>query len=443
MRRLIYILLLTLTITSIRGGDTAIELAGGQFGNIILQPRNQVWATDLIGYVFYEIGGVDVGYRYTTDGGATWESEVTLQTGSLRMMTVWFDGWTPDDDGVYIHIVAMDGAIGDVFYWNINTSTHTLSTKVLAFAGATFPDTGWNGACISITKSKGGNVYIGGPLDIAGEKCFIKGNADPPTSFSAKATTTFYEGAGDRIQLLPGNEADSDDIWCVFQDASANQITLKVYDQSANTWSQGTGNFTSVEHDAYFTFDSAVRHSDGHAIVVAYNSVTSGTMDIVTYDITDKNTFTAKTNAVNNIAGWPITGMMINQVNDDLYAVYSVGATGGQAVYAYSDDGGGTWSAGNTYQEQSGDDFKMVMGGTSVQKSTGGRWQPVFYNDDLYDYYVNLVYDVEILAVTAPSWQINIGDDWKEVDGVQINNGDVWKEVDASQLNVGDVWKEN
>jgi hypothetical protein len=38
--------------------------------------------------------------------------------------------------------------------------------------------------------------------------------------------------------------------------------------------------------------------------------------------------------------------------------------------------------------------------------------------------------------------QINIGDAWKDVDGLQINIGDAWKEVDAIQVNIGDAWKE-
>ena len=43
----------------------------------------------------------------------------------------------------------------------------------------------------------------------------------------------------------------------------------------------------------------------------------------------------------------------------------------------------------------------------------------------------------------VPAWQINIGDDWKEVEGIWINIGDVWKEVPASQINISDVWEEN
>lgn len=45
------------------------------------------------------------------------------------------------------------------------------------------------------------------------------------------------------------------------------------------------------------------------------------------------------------------------------------------------------------------------------------------------------------LAAT-PQIQINIGDAWKDVEGMQINIGDAWKEVAGVQINIGDAWKE-
>lgn len=37
--------------------------------------------------------------------------------------------------------------------------------------------------------------------------------------------------------------------------------------------------------------------------------------------------------------------------------------------------------------------------------------------------------------------QINIGDTWKEIEGMKINIGDVWKTVEGLQVNIGDDWK--
>lgn len=38
-------------------------------------------------------------------------------------------------------------------------------------------------------------------------------------------------------------------------------------------------------------------------------------------------------------------------------------------------------------------------------------------------------------------YQINIGDTWKTIAGMQINIGDTWKAVEGLQINIGDTWK--
>ena len=45
-------------------------------------------------------------------------------------------------------------------------------------------------------------------------------------------------------------------------------------------------------------------------------------------------------------------------------------------------------------------------------------------------------------TATGTNAQINIGDDWKEIDAMQINIGDTWKAVAGAQVNIGDSWKE-
>ncbi|MHA1303623.1 MAG: discoidin domain-containing protein [Candidatus Heimdallarchaeaceae archaeon] len=40
------------------------------------------------------------------------------------------------------------------------------------------------------------------------------------------------------------------------------------------------------------------------------------------------------------------------------------------------------------------------------------------------------------------NFQINIGDEWKDVDSIKINIGDTWKDVAGAKLNIGDTWKD-
>lgn len=44
-------------------------------------------------------------------------------------------------------------------------------------------------------------------------------------------------------------------------------------------------------------------------------------------------------------------------------------------------------------------------------------------------------------ASSGTNAQLQIGDAWKTVDGMQVNIGDSWKTVDGAQVNIGDSWK--
>lgn len=56
-----------------------------------------------------------------------------------------------------------------------------------------------------------------------------------------------------------------------------------------------------------------------------------------------------------------------------------------------------------------------------------------------YGWYDNISIDVTYVAGT--NMKINIGDVFKDVDGIKINIGDSWKTVTKIQINVGDTWK--
>ena len=66
------------------------------------------------------------------------------------------------------------------------------------------------------------------------------------------------------------------------------------------------------------------------------------------------------------------------------------------------------------------------------------------WNDDG-DTYLGYTYGVyavwEAAAAADTVTQINIGDTWKEIEGMKINIGDVWKTVEGLQVNIGDDWK--
>lgn len=430
--------------------DITIESSTVASMNNDMQPRSLVWTDKDTGYAFFVDIQSDTNYRKTTDGGATWGSAVSVKDGATTAVAIWYDGWTDGDTGKLIHVAYLDNefSAADILYRTIDTgNSDTLGTELTVFDGASAVVDDWTDHCISVTKSRNGNIFVGGRIDISGENGFWKGDADPVTSFSSKTTVWDSSGSatGDRIQLLYGNEADTDDVWCVYHDSSANAITLKVYDDSANTWSESSSIHTCSEVSDWFHFDSTQRHSDGHALIAMWskhNTIETPDPDLSLHDVTDISTFSEKTAPYSGDSKHGICGIMINQQNDDIYVTYSTGTTTGSIKYKKSTDGGTTWGSESALSVTS-DDHRLIYGGTSVGDD-GGRFAPCWYNDDLDDLVTNADNSVEIAAASvggSTNFQINISDAWKEVAGIQINIGDAWKTVAGAQVNIGDAWK--
>ena len=403
------------------------------------QPRSLVWVSEAIGYVFFIDSGEDLHYWKTTNSGVDW-SEATVDAETITKFAIWYDKWTVGDTGTLIHIAYVQAGSDDVNYRNVDTFDDALSSEVNAITGTTYPtSSAWNENSVSIVKSRGGTIYIAGRGDSDGEHDFVKGNADPPTSFASR--TTVYDGNADYVMLLAGDETDNDDVWAVYQDISANSLTLKVYDDTGNSWSESSS-ITTITEDAsrhHFQYDCIDRHSDGHAIIVLWTTDQSATADLTAFDITDISTQTQLTDVISNSTTYSnMVGLLINQNTDSLYVAYGTATTSGSVEYAVSDDGGSSWNTGNA-MSQTSDNLRGLYMGTSIAVGGNGRIQPCWWNIDLFDLMTNTVNSLEITLGT--NWQVNISDAWKGVIGLQVNISDVWKLGVAAWINIGDSWK--
>ena len=366
--------------------------------NFNAQPRNLVWVSSSTGYIFFIDDNDQLHYRKTTNSGASWGTEATIRSGgTIHSFAIWYDKWTKGDSGDVIHIIFVDSTIGDDLTYNsFSTSDDTLDGEVTAILFNSAITGDWTDNCISIVKSKNGIIFVGGWVDSGGENAFAKATMTSGLATSFTGKTSMADGDQvDRIQFLPGNETDTDDIWCLYQDVSANRITLKVFDDSGNTWSESAAIDTMVETTTLFGFDSMERHSDSHTILVLWNENQSATGDIATWDLTDSSNFEAKANVVNNNSAFGIVGLLIDQNRDDLYVCYSNGTTTGSIKYKKSTDGGGNWGSEKNMSVTS-DDHKTVYGGTSIGNGDSGRWGPIWFNDDLNDLITNKDNSVEI-----------------------------------------------
>lgn len=369
-----------------------------------------VWIDVNTAYIFYVDGSSDLAYQKTSDGGTTWAAAVSINTDAIIKASIWYDRWTPDNAGTIIHIAYTEADGNDVLYRNLDTLDDSLSTEVAVFAGTSFTNGNWGAGVVDIVRARGGNLYLGFWGDGVGEFGFYR-STDNGATWASRADVADGNEA-DGILLMPGNETDEDDIWCVYWDRSLDTLNLVVYDNSGDSWSAVSISLAIIMTDdvSYYQMSAAPRHSDNHVILAAWSEI-GAVADLKVWDIGGTGDVTAMTNVVTDLDEAAQVAVFINQQNDDIYVAYLKGGTWEStvdAVYKKSTDGGTTWGSEQAYSEAAADDIRALWAGISIGPD-GGRFQPVFFNDDLDDLFVNLVNSVYIAPSVLPLRDAYVG----------------------------------
>jgi hypothetical protein len=319
--------------------------------------RSLVFVSADVGYCFFIDGDADFFYIKTTDGGASWSGAVEIDTDittTVDWFDVWYDRWTPGDTtGTKIHIVWVDQGDDDPQYVSLDTSNDTLGTQVTVFTGTS--TAAGIGVHASITKAVGGNLYVSGQIDAGAERFFSR-SVDGGATFGARAVAV--EAVGDWSMLFPGNAADNQDIWAVYFDADANALTLKAYDNSADSWSESATIMGVVELSTDLTgqypFSASIRHSDGHLVIAALTG-RGISEDHRVFDVNGTGSITALTNIATDSEDHYYPSVFIHQATNDLYVAYNGKRDGSETLdtatkvyYTKSTDDGTTWSSGDT-----------------------------------------------------------------------------------------------
>lgn len=387
--------------------DIQIEAAAHTVLSDIAHRSGPFWISTTTAYVVYLDSGDDLVYQKTTDGGASWNGQVEI-SGSVNVgYDAWADWQTAGDTGTKIHIAYLDTTTDNIMYAYIDTSDDSTGTDIVSAAlgdGAIRDFNDRRLSKISITKSRANsgtsNICVAViHLDAAtgyGYGFFTSPDGDTWTS----KNTPWEAVNADYILLFPGNEADGNDIWAVFLDNSATALSLKTFDNSGNTWAEQAISSGIAGPSVYYQFDGQVRLSDGHLILAAWNAFDSATADLLVWDINGAGSITAKTNIITDTAEYINCSVFINQVNDDIYVAYNGGTTFGSVIaclYKKSTDGGGTWGNGTAMQADAEDDERFVSAG-AIKAANGGKFLPIWYNDDLDDLFCNTDNAVSIAA---------------------------------------------
>lgn len=360
-------------------------------------------------YCVYIGSDSDVRYKKSRDGGKTWDTSVLAATaGTTTNLAVWYDRWS-NIAADLIHMVFSDSGNDDTMYRTINTaSSDALSTQTVIFAGASTAA----GGHLSVTRAVGGNVYCKTVIDAGAEGGFYRlPNANVPSgAWDAARTVDETIATLDQMILLPDfDAADTQDIMAIFQDASVTEISRKLYDDSANTWSETSINASITELATSTAFPNLAAAPDisntNHVLLVWTNTDTLNA-DLLCYTV-DSGAITAKTDVVTNSTD--DQGLCAIGIATDTgywHAFYCGISTGGQTwptamgVYTkVSTDSGSTWGPETLYSTNVDTTIRWL---TTAPRFTG---KPVvlWLRDGQLD---------EILAsvdITQPRASLNLG----------------------------------
>ena len=303
-------------------------------------------------YQVYVESGSDVVFKKSTDNGLTWSDPVSVYAGTVTALAVWFDRWSNISAGL-IHCAYSESATDDTLYRTINTeSSDALSTQTVIFAGTSTA----TGGHLSITRAVGGNVYCKTVIDAGAEGGFYRLPAAnvPNGAWDAARTVDETIATTDMMILLPDYDAaDNQDIMAIFWDASANEISRKLYDDSGNSWSE-TSIAGSMADQAATTafphFAVAMDIANTQHVLVAWSAVDTANADLRCWTV-DASTITEVTNVVlNSVDDQGLAGIAIDTATGHWWVFYAGASDGSEtfltSVNIYckvSQDGGSTW----------------------------------------------------------------------------------------------------
>lgn len=345
------------------------------------------WISLTVGYFFYvdNDNPDDFNYVKTTDRGQTWGAPVLIKSsdpaGFILSYDLWFDRETNGDTGNLIHITYIVNNPDGIFYRSLDTDTDVLSSEVVVFAQGT--SAGSSPFSVSITKARGGNFGVGWNIlpVFTGASGFAT-STNGGSSWVVRADLFAGENEDDQFLLYSGNESDNQDIWCAYWDVSANEISLKTFDDSANIWSEVLIQAGMVDSVASNQMAGAIDFSDDSLIFVAHENLLVAE-DFKAWRINGAGSIVALTDVFTAGVDKLSACLTIDQNTGNYYVAYADGPTpftSMQVRYQISTDRGITWGAAVQYSTTA-----RTYRGISNNLSTAtlgqdGRWQPSMFD---------------------------------------------------------------
>ncbi len=376
-----------------------VELSGGTWG--------PYWTSDQIGAMaFLSASGYSV--RRTTDGGSNWTEHVVDGSASVVHCAAWYDQETPGVVGTILHLAWLDGQGGvgthELYYRDFDISDGTYGSPKVEIIGSLNTGAAEQTNKVGITKTRSGNLIAAYRTQ---DEDGVERSTDGGATWAAR-TTVFEAGENDFVLLFPADTGDDDDAACLFLDQTGNQLSIKIYDESANSWPNELNVFICPHTTGLRrSYDGSVRHSDGHILVSGWDLENNANADLQTADVTPTQppSVTVETEILTDQGGsGGCPGIWINQQTNEVRVVYLKGTdffgNNIEVFYQVSTDDLTSWDGEVVMSEDGVDDLRSTHAGRTVGDS-GGRFQPSWFNDDLNDVLINETNDEVIAAVAG------------------------------------------
>jgi len=299
-----------------------------------------------------------IDFSKSTDGGVSWSTPTAVSSfGGITQLSIWYDRWS-GISGDLIHCAYVGTTADATTYRSIDAAnSDTLSSEITIFDGGSTA----NGGALSITRARGGNLYVKTMIDAGSEGGFFRSvdvgaNWTSRTDSEALATT-------DQWILLPSWNADDQDAMMFFWDASADEISRCLYDNSGDSWAESSIAATMVDLAAttnYPNFAAAVDTTNSRNLLAAWSDNDIANADLRVWHVTE-SAITEVTNVITNSTDdQGLCGISIDTSTEDWYVFYFGNPDGGetyatilQLYYKKSTDDGATWGS-NTAVDPAG-----------------------------------------------------------------------------------------
>jgi hypothetical protein len=333
-----------------------------------------VFVSDQVGYKFFVRSTGVCAYTKTTNGGDSWGGIVTVdsQTDCIGV-SVWYDRWTPNDTGNYIHIATMDTSADDLFYNRLDTSNDSL--LLVTSTSTTLGSTAVYAVATnrhSITKATDGKIYMTADDGNGTVNVSCSTNCNVSTNWSTVGTAP-QGNANSWSLLMPLSSGD------ILMINRSTTNTLRYSTWNGSNWSSMNNiDATAVRNTTYDVGVAATVDTDTGDIYIAYVT-DNDTFTVADHDIRtavySSGSWTTKTAVHTNIAGRGVlqTAIARDQNNGEIYVAYSIRSTIG------------TVSTARIYWKKSADGMTNWGGEQGPVDSVAGDYYGIDMNIMSYD----------------------------------------------------------